>query len=65
VSQTPGSNHSWFKLVPESRIVTYEQMGWMFSYVQYVGDYLSVVMEYRCCCRTWEEPPYLKKGTHI
>jgi hypothetical protein len=53
--------HTWFKCVGEANILAYEQMGWMFSYPQYVGDFLIIGMEYRCCCREWEVPPTLIK----
>lgn len=52
----------WFKTVGETNIKTYEQMGWMFAYPQYAGDILVIVMEYRCCCRQFETPPYLKRS---
>lgn len=53
--------HKWFKYVVESQLHDYERMGWFFTTVQYEGAYLSFIMEYRCCCRTFELPPTIRR----
>lgn len=49
--------HRWFKYVAAASLHDYLDLGWIPGPVTYQGAYMVFLMEYRCCCRTFTEPP--------